>query len=50
MLGAHTMEKLCTDCGGDFRCLIRDILKRHLEIETPVWLAGSIDEAKNKLA
>jgi hypothetical protein len=50
MLGAHTMEKLCTDCGGDFRCLIRDILKRHLEIEAPVWLAGSIDEAKNKLA
>jgi rRNA maturation protein Nop10 len=50
MLGAYTMEKLCTDCGGDFRCFIRDILKRHLEIEAPVWLAGSIEEAKNKIA
>ena len=39
MLGAYTMEKLCTDCGGDFRCFIRDILKQHLEMEAPDWLA-----------
>jgi hypothetical protein len=39
MLGAHTMEKLCTDCDGDFRCFIRDILKQHLEMEAPDWLA-----------
>jgi hypothetical protein len=50
MLGAHTMEKLCTDCDGDFRCFIRDILKRHLQMETPVWLAGLIEETKNKIA
>jgi patatin-like phospholipase len=40
MLGANTMEKLCTDCGGDFRCFIRDILKKHLETEAPDWLAS----------
>jgi hypothetical protein len=39
MLGAYTMEKLCTDCGGDFRCFIRDILKRHLKMKAPDWLA-----------
>src|SRR5882724_5250387 len=38
MLGAHTMEKLCTDCDGDFRCFIADVLKRHLQVEPPVWL------------
>ena len=45
MLGAHTMEKLCTDCDGDFRCFVRDILKRHLEIEAPDWLARLLDAA-----
>ena len=40
MLGAYTMEKFCTDCGGDFHCFIRDILKRHLEMEAPDWLSG----------
>jgi len=50
MLGAHTMAKLCTDCGGDFRCFIRDILKRHLKMEAPVWLAGLLEETKNKIA
>jgi len=50
MLGAHTMAKLCTDCGGDFRCFIRDILKRHLQMEAPVWLAGLLEETKNKIA
>src|SRR5439155_10464169 len=39
MLGAYTMEKLCADCGGDFCVFIREILKGHLEIKTPDWLA-----------
>jgi hypothetical protein len=39
MLGAYTMEKLCTDCAGDFHCFIGDILRRHLQIEPPAWLA-----------
>ena len=50
MLGAHTMEKLCTDCHGDFDCFIRDILKNHLQTEAPVWLAGLLKETKNKIA
>jgi hypothetical protein len=44
MLGAHTMEKFCTDCGGDFRCFISEILTRHLQIEPPVWLAELLGE------
>jgi hypothetical protein len=47
MLGAYTMEKLCTDCDGDFRCFIRDILKRHLNIEAPDWLAELLDAQGN---
>ncbi len=47
MLGAHTMEKFCTDCEGDFRCFVRDIVKNHLQEEPPVWLAGSLEELKN---
>ena len=43
MLGAHTMEKLCTDCGGDFDCFIRDVLQRHLDIKAPDWLAASLE-------
>jgi hypothetical protein len=39
MLGAHTMEKLCGDYSDDFRCLIREIVKSHLEMEAPDWLA-----------
>jgi Patatin-like phospholipase len=50
MLGAHTMEKLCTDCDGDFRGFIRDILKRHLQMEAPDWLTELREETKNKLA
>ena len=50
MLGAHTMEKLCTDCDGDFRCFIRDILKSHLEMKAPLWLGELLEEPKNKLA
>jgi hypothetical protein len=48
MLGAHTMEKLCTDCDGDFRCFVREILKRHLEMEAPVWLAKLLDAADDE--
>jgi hypothetical protein len=49
MLGAHTMEKLCTDRGGDFRCFIRDILKRQPENGTS-GLADEIysDSARRK--
>ena len=39
MLGAYTMEKLCTDCRGDFRRFIRSILKQHLKMKAPDWLA-----------
>jgi hypothetical protein len=45
MLGAHTMEKFCTDCDGDFLCFVRDILKRHLQMEAPVWLAKLVSES-----
>jgi multisubunit Na+/H+ antiporter MnhC subunit len=48
MLGAYTMEKLCTDCRGDFRCFVRDILKRHLQMEAPVWLAKLLEETKEQ--
>jgi hypothetical protein len=38
MLGAYTMEKICSDCGGDFRCFIREVVENHLKIELPGWL------------
>ena len=39
------------DCGGDFRCFIADVLKRHLQIESPVWLAELLEaQGKNKLS
>jgi hypothetical protein len=47
MLGSYTMEKLCTDCGGDFCCFIRDILKRHLQVQPPEWLAGLLAASPN---
>jgi hypothetical protein len=47
MLGAYTMEKFCTDCDGDFRGFIRDILKRHLQIEPSVWLTESLKAQGN---
>ena len=50
MLGAYTMEKFCTDCDGDFRCFVRDILKCHLQMEAPVWLSGLLEETKNGTA
>jgi hypothetical protein len=43
MLGAHTMEKLCTNCDGHFRCFIADILKRHLQMEPPYSLAELLE-------
>jgi Patatin-like phospholipase len=49
MLGAYTMEKFCTDCDGDFCCFVRDILKRHLQVEAPDWLSELLDETKNKV-
>jgi hypothetical protein len=42
MLGAYTMEKLCADCAGDFRRFTGDILKTHLQIQPPDWLATLI--------
>ena len=39
MLGAYTMEKLCSYRDGDFRCFIADILKRHLKMQPPDWLS-----------
>jgi len=42
MLGVHTMEKRSTDCGGDFRCFIGDILKPPAVATTP-WLAGLLE-------
>jgi hypothetical protein len=48
MLGAYTMERLCTDCRGDFRCFIRDILKRHLKMEAPDWLAKLLGQRQTK--
>jgi hypothetical protein len=42
MLGAYTMEKLSSDCGGDFRRFIGNILERHLEMKAPEWLGKLI--------
>jgi hypothetical protein len=46
MLGAHTMEKLGADCRGDFHRFIHDILKRHLQMDAPDWLAESLSKSK----
>jgi hypothetical protein len=52
MLGAYTMEELCPDCCGDFAGFIRDILKRHLHMEAPNWLAEllGVQGTENKVA
>ena len=50
MLGAHTMEKLCTDCGGDFDCFIRDVLEHHLDIKAPDWLATLLERSAGTAA
>jgi len=47
MLCAYTMRKFCTDSRGSFRRFIRDILKRHLEMKAPDWLAGLLDAGGN---
>jgi hypothetical protein len=43
MLGAHTMGQLCTECHGDFRCFIRHIRERHLEMKRSEWPAELIE-------
>jgi hypothetical protein len=57
MLGAHTIEGLCTHCDGDFRTFDRDaspfcsfvnvIFGSHLQTEVPQWLKGLIQPAPN---
>ncbi len=47
MLGAHTMQKLCTKCGGDFRCFIREILEHHLKIKPQDWPAELLESSAN---
>ena len=42
MLGAYTMEKLCADCGVDFLRFTSDILRTHLQIQPPDWVATLI--------
>jgi hypothetical protein len=42
MLGAYTMEKLCTDCAGEFRDFIRRFLTDHLRAPAPPWLENVI--------
>jgi hypothetical protein len=42
MLGVLTMEILCTDCDGNFRCFVRQILTSHLRMEPAEWLAALI--------
>jgi hypothetical protein len=42
MLGAYTMEKLCTAGDGDFRGFTADILRTHLQTQPPDWLAALI--------
>jgi len=46
MLGLYTMEKLCSDCTGDFRNFIRKILSDHLDEAAPVWLETVIGAAE----
>jgi hypothetical protein len=36
------MEKLCVDCAGDFRQFTGEILRTHLQIQPPEWLATLI--------
>jgi len=39
MLGAYTMEKLCAECGCDFRSFTAEIMRTHLQTQPPDWLA-----------
>jgi hypothetical protein len=36
------MEKLCAECRGDFRSFTAQILRTHLQIQPPDWLATLI--------
>ena len=47
MLGTHTMEKLCTDRGGDFRSFVNVIFGSHLQTEVPKWLNELIHPSPN---
>jgi hypothetical protein len=48
MLGAYTMEKLCAECGGDFRRFIGEILRTHLQTQPSDWLATLIRMSSNE--
>jgi hypothetical protein len=48
MLGAYTMEKLCAECGGDFRRFIDEILRTHLQTQPSDWLATLIRMSSNE--
>jgi hypothetical protein len=37
MLGAYTMNQLCSECRGDFRSFIRHILEHHLKMQPSEW-------------
>jgi hypothetical protein len=50
MLGAYIVEKLCTNCGGDFRCFIREILEHHLKIKPQDWPAELLESSANNAA
>ena len=50
MLGAHTMEILCKDCGSDFRRFTGEILTTHLDMKPPDWLAPLIQASPNATA
>jgi hypothetical protein len=41
MLGAHTMQRLCADCVGDFDCFLHEVLESHLATKAPGWLGGT---------
>jgi hypothetical protein len=43
MLGAYTMDQLCTECRGDFRSFIRHILECHLKMQPSEWPAELIE-------
>jgi hypothetical protein len=48
MLGAHTLEKLSADCGGDFPRFVRDIVEAHLKTKPSDWLAKVLDPSENE--
>jgi hypothetical protein len=48
MLGAYTIEKLCTAGTGDFRGFTAEILRTHLQTQPPDWLAKLIEMPPTK--